>query len=91
MKQFTILQVGYTHSIYGVSGKYYQLIYTNKNGMGSLQFNGLYGADERMARELKDKGYKEVYTTNDYGKMTRKDMLSIFRSEEEALKIVKSL
>ncbi len=90
-KHFAIIQVGYTFGIYGVSGKFYQAIITDEDGLTAIPFNGLYGADERIARELEAKGYKQTYVRNDYGKMTRKDMLSIFLSEKEAIEKIQEL
>lgn len=85
MKQFTILKVGYTRGIYGVSGEYFNCIIVNNKGIQSIPFQGMYGVESRIARALKEKGYTEVYTPTDYGKMTRKDMLNIFITENEAL------
>jgi len=71
-KQFTILKVGYTHGIYGCSGEYFNCIYTTKNGLSSFPFNGMYGAEERVAGTLRSRGFEEKYTPTDYGKMKAK-------------------
>ena len=73
MKQFTNIKIGYTSGIYGCSNELFVCIYFNKKGMGSFCFKGMYGAEERVSRLMQDKGYKEVYTPSDYGKMRRKE------------------
>ena len=88
MKQFTILKVGYTSGIYGCSGEYFNCIIVDKKGLYSIPFNGMYGTDHRVAKALKEEGYEEKYISTDYGKMTRKDMLHMFLSEDEAIKKV---
>ncbi len=95
MKQFTILKVGYTHSIYGCSGEYFNCIYVNSKGLNHFAFTGLYGPEERIAGELRARGYAEVYTPTDFGLMTtrgqNKIMDKMFLSEEEAVKKAKTV
>ena len=49
----------------------------------------MYGAEERIARAMKDKGYEEKYTQSFYGKMTRKDVTANSRSENITLDAIR--
>jgi len=69
MKQFTIIKVGYSHGYYGCSGEYFIAIIINGSKNESIRFNGLYGAEERVAGSLKKKGYREFYTPSQYGQL----------------------
>ena len=91
MKQFTILKVGYTHGIYGCSGEYFNCIYINNKNLQSIPFQGMYGVEHKVTKILKNKGYTEKYTPTDYGKMTRKDMLHLFKSETETIEELKKI
>ena len=91
MKQFTTIKTGYTAGVYGCSGEYFTTIYVNSKGINSFHFYGMYGAEERIARALKDKGYEEKYTQSFYGKMTRKDYTANSKSEYTTLEELKSL
>jgi hypothetical protein len=91
-KLFTVLKVGFTWSkMYGLSGEYFQVIYTKDNELLSLPFTGMYGSEGRIKRAMEEKGYKYFYTTTDYGQMTRKDILNLFKSENEALEYIKTI
>ena len=78
MKDFTIIKIGYTAGIYGCSNEYFTVIIHDADGENhySFTFYGMYGAEERVARVLREKGYKEFYTVSIYGRMTRKDIPS---------------
>ena len=95
MKQFTILKVGYTKSIYGCSNEYFNCIVVNKKGIQSITFKGLYGPEERLASILKDRGYKEKYISTDYGQLTTrgdsKVMDNMFVSESQAIEQAKRI
>jgi hypothetical protein len=85
---FTCVKVGYTAGMYGCSGEYFLLITSAGN---SISFSGMYGVEDRVASVLKDRGYKEIYTPSDFGRMTLKDVRKRFKSEYEAVEIVKTL
>lgn len=91
MKQFTILKVGYTKGIYGCSGEYFTCIYNNSKGLNSFNFYGMYGAEERISRAMKDKGYEEKYTPTDYGQMKQREVLKLFKSEYQMLEELKAI
>jgi hypothetical protein len=89
MKIFTIIKVGYSTGIYGCSGEYFFAIIIKDDKMECIKFSGMYGADERIERELKDKGYKLNYISSDFGKMTRNDYKR-FINEYQALELIKT-
>lgn len=41
--------------------------------MHSFRFHGLYGAEERIARLMVDKGYKQHYIASEYGKIPSRE------------------
>lgn len=90
-KLFGITKTGYTAGVYGNTGEYFTCIYTNSKGMHSFKFHGQYGAEERVARLLKDVGYTEQYIQSDYGKLTRKDIMKNNYSEYTVEKNFKEL
>lgn len=81
MKLFGITKTGYTAGIYGNSGEYFTCIYVDHNGMNAFKFHGQYGAEERVARLMRDRGYKEAYIQSDYGQLRRKDIMKNNYSE----------
>lgn len=91
MKQFTTIKTGYTAGIYGCSNEYFTTIYINDTGINSFHFYGMYGAEERIARAMKEKGYEEKYTQSFYGRMTRKDITKASKSEHTTLEELKAL
>jgi hypothetical protein len=93
MKQFSIVKVGYTSGIYGCSGEYFNCIFTDKKGLQNFTFSGMYGADERVQAEMREKGYKQVWLKSDYGKMKtsgQDKMLPIFMGEYQAIEYIKN-
>jgi hypothetical protein len=83
-KTFTILKIGYTRGIYGCSGEYFNCIVDMNKG---FFFSGMYGAEERVASALKEKGYKEIYNQSVFGKLVRDDIpKNRFLSEYDAIK-----
>lgn len=90
-KQFTILKVGYTAGIYGCSNEYFNCIYTDNEGMHSIPFYGMYGAEQRLERVLNDKGYEYQYIHTDFGKMKSREVWKGFVSETEAIETVNKL
>ena len=89
-KQFTIIKVGYSAGIYGCSAEYFTTIWVDQTGLNAFHFQGLYGTEDRVARMFKDKGYEQQHTFEEYGKLTRKDMIHAFISEQKALELVKT-
>lgn len=89
MKNFTIIKIGYSVGVYGCSGEYFTMIYTHKKELKSLSFYGLYGAEERVERAMKEKGYIFNYVQSFFGKMTRKDLTKNCVSERDALNLIK--
>jgi hypothetical protein len=90
MKQFTTIKTGYTAGVYGCSGEYFTTIYTNGSKNGSFRFYGMYGAEERIAQAMKQKGYKEFYVGSFYGRMTRNDIPNkAYKSENQAIEYIK--
>ena len=90
MRHFAITKIGYTAGTYGCSGEQFIAIWTNKEGLTSYAFEGLYGAEDRIARVFKDAGYKESYLGNRYGRMTRSEA-KWFKSEYKAIDELKDL
>lgn len=88
MKAFITLKTGYTTGIYGCSGEYFNTIIINDEVITSVAHSGMYGSEERVNQALKDKGFKETYIPNDFGKMTKKDLWKGFVSEQEAIKFI---
>lgn len=84
-KTFSILKVGYTAGIYGCSGEYFTLLLPNNQ----INFSGMYGADDRICRILKDAGYIEKYASSNYGRMTLKETRGRFLSETQAVEKIK--
>lgn len=74
MKQFTIIKIGYTAGVYGCTGEYFTTLVIDGNKHYSFTFEGMYGAEERISRTLKELGFDEFYTTSIYGRLTRKDI-----------------
>jgi len=80
-KWFTIQKVGYTKGVYGCSGEYFSLIVYNSekdlNGerwLNQYFFEGMYGAEQRVAAVLKEVGYTDRYTQSIYGRLVRSDI-----------------
>ena len=91
-KWYTIIKIGYTKGIYGCSGEYFTLIYTDKKeGLKSQSFYGMYGAEERVSAIMKEKGYNEKYTQSFYGKMVRSDLTKNCISEHDIIKYTVNL
>lgn len=89
MKLFTILKIGYTHSsTYGCSGEYFNMIYTDGSKLLSMAFEGLYGVENRVKNAMTNKGFTFCYIPTDFGKMTKKEVMPMFKSEKEALETV---
>lgn len=91
MKVFTTLKVGYTSGVYGCSGEYYNTIIIWGSKVTNITWQGMYGADYRIAEALRKRGFTEYHSRNDYGKMTQRDMLKIFIGEHEAIKQIEKL
>ncbi len=87
-QSFTVIKIGYTKGIYGCSGEYFNCIVDMEKG---FFFHGMYGAEQRVAHALKDKGYKEIYTQSVYGRMVRDDIpKNRFMSEYTAIEEIKT-
>lgn len=84
MKTFITLKVGYTCGIYGCSNEYFNTIIIEGEKIDSVQYYGMYGTEERINAQLKDKGYTQTWIPSDFGKMTRKDARG-FVSENQAI------
>ena len=89
MKQFTTIKIGYSVGVYGCSGEYFTTIYMNGGKHGSFSFEGMYGADSRINREMEAKGYKQFYTPSFYGKMTKADRTKYIQPEYSAIEYIK--
>lgn len=74
MKTFTTIKIGYTAGIYGCSGEYFNTIIIDGDNIDNFYYSGMYGAEERVAQELKALGFKEVYTPSFYGQLKRNDI-----------------
>ena len=75
MRLFTTIKTGYTAGQAGCTGEYYTTTLINSHGVTtSLKWHGMFGADYRVAEYLKNKGYKEIYTSAEYGKITARDV-----------------
>jgi hypothetical protein len=91
MKTFITIKVGYTSGMYGCSGEYFNTIIIWGSKVKNITFEGMYGADYRIAEALKARGFTETHLRSDYGKMAKKDMLRIFVSESEAINTIKKM
>lgn len=89
MKTFITLKVGYTCGIYGCSNEFFNTIYVEGETIHSVQYYGMYGAEERINATLKEKGFTQFYVPSDFGKMTRKDAKG-FVSEAQAIKQIET-
>lgn len=74
MRLFTTIKTGYTAGTYGCSGEYFTLIMINNSETTAIRFNGMYGAEERVASYLKSKGYKSFYTNGEYGRLSTREI-----------------
>ncbi len=91
MTTFTIIKVGYTAGIYGCSGEYFHCLIDNGKDLLSLFFQGMYGADERIAKELQEKGYQNIYSQSVFGQLRKNDIpKNRFLSEYQAIKDIKN-
>ena len=81
-----IVKTGYSSGIYGCSDEHFAAIF----GDNMIRFSGLYGAEHRVADELKAKGYDVTIHTAVYGKVTGNDKKWSI-SEAEAINEIKSL
>lgn len=89
MKYFMTIKVGYSKAQTGISGEYFTTIVTTKDGLRAFNWQGLFGADYRIAEPLKKKGYKESHRNGgDYGKLTRSEGNQWFMSETEAIILI---
>lgn len=74
MRLFTTIKTGYTAGVYGCSNEYFTLIMINGKNTTSIKFHGLYGAEQRVAEFLKNKGYKDFYTNAEYGQLKAREV-----------------
>ena len=92
MKIFITMKVGYSWSkMYGKTNEYFTTIIINENVITSISYKGMYGAEERVGRALKDKGYDEKYIPSDYGLMKSREAWKGFIYESEAVKEAENL
>lgn len=82
MKYFAITKIGYTAGVYGNSGEQFLAIWTDKDGLKSYAFEGQYGVEDRVADVFKEKGYKQTYIGDRYGRMTRNEVKRMGFNEE---------
>jgi len=85
-KSFTITKTGYRAGVYGCIAEYFTLIIDDGGEFDSYYFSGLYGTEQRVAKQLKNAGYKEEYTYSNYGQITRKDIRPNTMGETEIIK-----
>lgn len=86
MRLFTTFKTGYTAGTYGCSGEYFTTIIIGTKGTKTIKWHGMYGPEYRVAEYLKKKGYKEFYTSTNYGKLKRDDILAeVTHSEHDML------
>lgn len=91
MKQYTTIKVGYTAGIYGCSNEFFTTIVLTDAGMQSFSFKGLYGAEERVARALNEKGFRQIHTPSDYGRMKAREVNPhVFQYENQILEHIKN-
>jgi hypothetical protein len=75
MRLFTTIKTGYTTGASGCTGEYYTTTLINSHGVtASLKWNGLFGAEYRVAEYLRSKGYKEFYVSAEYGKLNSREI-----------------
>lgn len=90
-KWFTLPKVGYTAGVYGCSNEYFHLIAFDGERVHNYTLAGMYGAEDRVAQALKDKGYTELYTNSVWGKLTRNDIpKKLVQSEYDLLETIKT-
>lgn len=73
MKTFTIIKVGYSRGNVGCTNEFFTCIYTSKEGFSSLHFKGMYGAEERVSRLMRAKGFKDSYIQSRFGQLKGED------------------
>jgi hypothetical protein len=93
MKQFTCVKIGYTAGVYGCSNEYFNFIIDDIDEKGRdrhhwFYLKGLYGADDRIINLLKEKGYKETFTSSWYGKLTRSTAPKHAKTEDQAINYI---
>lgn len=69
MKVFVTIKTGYTHGISGCTGEYFTTMLIKDGEITSVRWNGLFGAEYRVAEFLKEQGYKELHTSAEYGQL----------------------
>lgn len=74
MRLFTSIKTGYTAGQLGCTGEYFTLIMINNGKTSSIRYNGMYGAESRVAEYLRNKGYKEFYTSGEYGRLNSREI-----------------
>lgn len=90
MTKFTTIKVGYTAGVYGCSGEYFTTVIIDGSDTYTLNFSGMYGAEERISSALKALGYESFYTPSNFGKMVRNDT-RMFKNEYAALEYLPEL
>ncbi len=97
-KTFSIIKVGYTAGIYGCSGEYFVASITGAprrksspdTYLDQFFFQGMYGAESRIAEAFKAKGYTEKYAQSVYGQLKKKDIpKNRFLKEHEAIDFIR--
>lgn len=85
MRMFTTIKTGYTAGASGCTGEYYTTILINNGVTSSVKWSGLYGADYRIAEYLKKRGYKEFYTSAEYGQLKTREIHKPTNYSEHAM------
>jgi hypothetical protein len=85
MRLFITIKTGYTAGVYGCSGEYFTTILINKAATTAVKWNGMYGAEYRIAEYLKSKGYAEVYASAEYGQLKQRDIHQPTNYSEHAM------
>lgn len=89
MKMFSIFKTGYTSGNTGCTGEYFTAIIINDDVVNSYAFQAMYTNGQDIRAYLKGEGYKEFYTSSNWGKLTRKDITPNTRGERVTLEMIK--
>lgn len=91
MKHFTNIKTSYTAGTYGCTGEQYYLAAFDGDRTLTLQYDGLFGVEQRVSEHLKQAGYKQVGYNGRFGKVTRRDVKHYYDEREAIEKVLEFL
>lgn len=90
MKYYIEHKTGYTYSKnIGCTGEQFILVMIDGKRTNTIAFDGMYGVEDRVRKELDDNDYLGIFTPSFYRKMKRKDTYYKYvLDESKAIKAV---